>query len=82
MQNRKVLVMPGCPTCETMKKNGLCKEDGIRHALPDLALAQELGFKLQNLTKVSCELLDQFPEGESVEEMLMEGMEELPITTQ
>lgn len=27
MQNRKVLVMSGCPTCDTMKQNGLCKEE-------------------------------------------------------
>ncbi len=44
--------------------------DGILHALPDLAEAQQLGFDLTRLVEVSCERLVEFPEGVSAVEFL------------
>ncbi len=50
--------------------------DGILHALPDLAEAQQLGFDITRLVEVSCERLIEFPEGDSVSQLLqtIEGL--------
>ena len=56
--------------CENRDKIFLLR-DGILHALPeDIELAQQLGFNLTRITEVSCEILDEFPEGEPIEELI------------
>lgn len=44
---------------------------GLKHVLPsDLAFAQELGFKLDQIVEVSCDFLDGLQEGEPVESLI------------
>lgn len=51
--------------CENDSKIFLLR-DGVRHVLPDLDTAQQIGLKLDNLVQVSCAFSEQFPEGEPV----------------
>ena len=51
--------------CENDDKIFLLR-DGIRHVLPDLDTAQQIGIKIDNVVQVSCEFSEQFPEGEPV----------------
>ena len=45
--------------------------DGIIHALPDLEQSQQLGFDLTRLVEVSCERLEEFPEGEPITQLIL-----------